>query len=154
MTFNWCIYSVSTFALVCALKSVHSTYIESDMNFWFGKIRLKFILENKIDPASNVFRFTKGSSKETVLLWQTVGVRNILNVLSLTNVPGIHHFYLDGALISELCCLLNNYLQVHNAQPNCLCYEKYISASKNNFIFWIVQGHWQPELRQGYKDYF
>lgn len=47
---------------------------------------------------------------------------NILNVLSLTDILGIHHFHLDRALITELCRLLNNDLQVHITQPNSLCY--------------------------------
>lgn len=37
--------------------------------------------------------------------------RNGLNVPSLTDVLRIHHFHLDGALITELCRLLNNDLQ-------------------------------------------
>lgn len=33
---------------------------------------------------------------------------NVLNVLSLTGVLHIHHFHLDGALITELCRLLSD----------------------------------------------
>lgn len=47
---------------------------------------------------------------------------NSLNVLSLTDVLSIHHFHLDRALITELCRLLNNDLQVQITQPNSLCY--------------------------------
>lgn len=36
---------------------------------------------------------------------------NVLNVLSSTDVLRIHHFHLDGALITELCRLLNIDLQ-------------------------------------------
>lgn len=46
---------------------------------------------------------------------------NALNLLSLTDVLRIHHFHLDGALITELCRLLNNDLQSQITQPTSLC---------------------------------
>lgn len=60
-----------------------------------------------IDPPCNDFFKNDNERRQSYLVEHKVS-GNVLNVLSLTQTPCIHHFRLDGALITELCHLLNS----------------------------------------------
>ncbi len=61
---------------------------------------------------------------------------NVSNVLSLTDVLRIHHFHLDRALITELCCLLNNDLPSQITQTSSLCVATAFAQPLH--LFWQV----------------